>query len=907
MSAPQTVRHGLSIRARLVALSITLVGLTVGTNLILTNALRNTSLAAMQSDRLIRVIGAADDVRAAFADLRYWMTDLAVSQLMLSERNADEARQRLAGRLTVLRTYEPDVADTVGDEAAKFDIAAMRAVDAYTNDRRVIGNSLIAEARQHGLRVDTLLSGLDAQLAVREQQARDQVTNSTDTAKRVATGVVAVAVVLGILLTLLVLRSILGPLRRLVTAIEGVTSGDADVVLPPDRGDEMGAMIRATALLRESQRERRRLAAEAEAQRRLLADAIGSIHEGFALYDADDRLMVSNATYAALHEGLRDILHPGTSFEQVLREAVARRVVDPHGDPEAWIAMRLRRRRAQGGPLEMRFGDRWVRVTERRTHDGGTVAVYADITDIKQREVELDRARDAAEHADRIKSEFLANMSHELRTPLNAIIGYSQILQEDAEDEGNASAVSDLKKIESAGKHLLGLINDILDLSKIEAGKMDVFIEPIDIAALVEDVRLMVEPLAARNANTLSIALDAELRTMHSDHTKIKQSLLNLLSNACKFTREGRVTLTISRDAEPADVVLFAVSDSGVGMTEAQQAKLFEAFTQADSSTTRQYGGTGLGLVITRNFARMLGGDVTARSALGEGSTFTLSLPRTPLTVEPARDSEAEEPEAYPAGPPEARATVLLTDDEAASRRIIGAHLAREGYRVIYAQSGAEALELARRERPAAITLDIMMPQLDGWSVLQALKADAELASIPVVLISITADRSLGLALGAAAVLSKPVDRAELAAALREHCAVPDGMAVLIVEDDAAARQLSERTIERMGLRAAAVVNGQEALDWLEANAPPALILLDLLMPVMDGFAFLNHLRARPAWRDIPVLVLTAKTLSAEEREALAATTQRVVGKGGSAHLGLTEVLAETIARSEAPLATGRD
>jgi signal transduction histidine kinase/DNA-binding response OmpR family regulator len=892
----------LSIRARLVALSITLVAMTVGTNLFLSSALRDTSRAALQADRLIGVIGAANDVRAAFDDLRYWMTDLEVSMLTLSERNADQARRRLQSRLAVLRTYEPAVADTVGDEAAQFDAAAKRAVDAYTNDQRVIGNSLIAEARQHGIRVDTLLSGLDEQLGALEQQARDQVLDSTDRATRFSLGVVAAAVLLGILLTLLVLRSILVPLRRLVVAIEGATRGDADVVLPPDRGDEMGAMVRAMTLLRESQRERQRLAAEAEAQRLLLTDAIGSIQEGFALYDSADRLVVFNDTYVALHEGLRDILRAGTTFEQVLREAIARQVVVPDREPEAWIAMRLQRRRAQSGPVELQFGPRWVRVTEQRTHDGGTVAVYADITDIKRREAELDRARGAAEHADRVKSEFLANMSHELRTPLNAIIGYSQILQEDAEDEGNASAVADLKKIESAGKHLLGLINDILDLSKIEAGKMDVFIEPIDIAALVEDVRLMVQPLALRNANTLSVVLEPGIGTMESDQTKVKQSLLNLLSNACKFTKQGQVALTVTRDAARPEMVLFAVSDTGVGMTEAQQARLFEAFTQADSSTTRQYGGTGLGLVITRSFARMLGGDVSVRSAPGEGSTFTLFLPQVPPRAVPAET--AAETDDYPAGPPEAEAlaTVLLTDDEPASRRIIGEHLTREGYRVLYAGSGDEALEMARRERPDAITLDIMMPQPDGWSVLQALKADPELASIPVVLISMTADRGLGFALGAAAVLSKPVDRAELAAALRAHCAVPDGTAVLIVEDDAATRQLSERTIERMGLRAASAANGQQALDWLEANAPPGLILLDLLMPVMDGFAFLRHLRARAAWRDIPVLVLTAKTLTAEERETLSASTQRVVAKGESGHIGLTEVLSEAIGRPAASM-----
>jgi signal transduction histidine kinase/DNA-binding response OmpR family regulator len=898
---------GLSIRTRLVVLSITLVAITVGTNLFLSNALRNTSDAALQSDRLIRVIGATNDVRSAFGDLRYWMTDLAVSLLTLSERNADQARQRLQSRLTVLQAYEPEVAETVRAESRKFDDAAMRAVDAYTQDQRVIGNSLIAEARQHGLRVDTLLSALDAQLAVREQQARDQVVSSTATATHVSLAVVGAAVLIGILLTLLVLRSILVPLRRLVVAIEGVTRGDTDVALPADRADEMGAMIRAMTLFRESQRERQRLAADAEAQRQLLADAISSIQEGFALYDASDRLVVFNSTFVGLHEGLREILKPGVSFEQVLREAIARAIVVPDGEAEAWIAMRLRRRREGGGSLEVRFGPRWVRLNERPTYDGGTVAVYADISDIKQREADLERARGEAERANTVKSEFLANMSHELRTPLNAIIGYSEILQEDAQDEGNTAAVADLKRIEGAGKHLLGLINDILDLSKIEAGKMDVFIEPVDIAALSEDVRLMVEPLAARNANTLSVTLEPGIRAIHSDHTKLKQSLLNLLSNASKFTSNGRIDLTVRSDPERPRMVQFVVSDTGVGMTPAQQARLFQAFTQADSSTTRKYGGTGLGLVITRSFAQMLGGDVSVHSVAGEGSTFTLAVPQMPLTAIPAQDDPAPgtQPDTLPEGPAaEAQATVLIVHDEAESRRTIGAHLVKQGYRVVYAQSGADALDMARRERPDAIALDIMMPQQDGWSVLRDLKADADLMAIPVVLVSLTVDGSVGLALDAAAILSKPVDRAKLAAALRDHAASTARVSVLIVEDDAVTRELSERTIERLGLRAASVTNGQEALAWLDANAPPGLILLDLLMPVMDGFEFLRHLRARDAWRDIPVLVLTAKTLTAEEHKTLSMATQRLVSKGDSPDHGLAEVLRGPLGRPDAHHAT---
>src|SRR4051794_11168521 len=516
----------LSIRLRLVLLSITLVSMMVGTNVYLGRALDRASDAALRSDRLVTLIEAVNQVRTAFADLRYWTTDLAVSLLTLSETNADAARRRLQDRLDILAQSEPETAAMVRAETRQFDEVAGKAVDAYTQDQRVIGNSLIAQARQHGVRVDALLNDLGPRLDARAHAARDLVLTSAATAYTVTLTVVAVAVIIGVLLTLLVLRSILVPLQRVIRAIEGVSRGDMDVPLPPPSDDEMGAVTRAMALFRESQSERQRLAAEAEARRRTLADAISNIQEGFALYDAEDRLVLHNATFAAIHRQLEDFAIPGAAFEQFYRAAIARGLLAPEGgDLEARVAARLRHRRSGSGSLEMRVGDRWLRVTERGTHDGGIVAIYADITDIKHREVELERARAEAEQANRVKSEFLANMSHELRTPLNAIIGYSQILQEDAEDEGNASAIADLKKIEMAGNHLLGLINDILDLSKIEAGKMEVFIEPVDIPALAQDIRLMVEPLTAKNRNTLSIACAPGLPTMQCDATKLKQCL----------------------------------------------------------------------------------------------------------------------------------------------------------------------------------------------------------------------------------------------------------------------------------------------------------------------------------------------------------------------------------------------
>ena len=679
------------------------------------------------------------------------------------------------------------------------------------------------------------------------------------------------------------------PLHHIAGLVDDVTRGNAAITLPDASGDGIGSIVRAMKVLQQAQREREALAAENARQWRIRADAIGLFPIGFALFDAQDRLLIRNPTFASLHSSVEDAIQPGITFEQVLRGAIEHDLIDLDGlETEAWLAQRLARRATSDRAFEMRLGASIVSVVERRTKDNVTVEVFTDVTAVKRREADLERARAEAEQANRVKSEFLANMSHELRTPLNAIIGYSQILREDAMDDGEASVAADLGKIEGAGKHLLALINDVLDLSKIEAGRMELYLEPVGLRSLADEVRLMIEPLAAVNGNALVIECPADAGSIESDQTKLKQSLLNLLSNACKFTRDGRVELAIER--EPGRVT-FRVRDTGIGIAQAHQAGLFEAFHQADSSTTREYGGTGLGLAITRSFVRMLGGEVSVQSELGKGSEFTLVLPDTPpRAAGNANEPELDQPPMGPAAD-EALSKVLVIDDELASRRIIGAHLARERYHVIYANSGAEGLEVARREQPDAITLDIMMPQLDGWAVLRSLKADPALVAIPVVLVSLAADRRLGLALGAAAVLTKPVDRVQLASALRAVNAGLGGGPVLVVEDDLAVQALTARTIERVGLRAVIAVNGQEALDWLERNPAPSLILLDLLMPVMDGFEFLRCVRERPEWCRIPVIVLTAKTLTQAEHSMLAEAALQVVTKSSSSQFGLAQVV----------------
>ena len=468
----------------------------------------------------------------------------------------------------------------------------------------------------------------------------------------------------------------------------------------------------------------------------------------------------------------------------------------------------------------------------------------------------------ASEH----KSAFLASMSHELRTPLNAIIGYSEMLYEAAQDEGQEEFLPDLAKIRDAGRHLLGLINDILDLSKIEAGKMDLYLEEVDLAGLLDEVRAIVEPLMAANANRLEIVCPAAVGMFYTDRTKLKQSLLNLLSNAGKFTHDGRVKLEV----RPAlTEISFIVSDTGIGMTEEQQGRLFQAFSQADASTTRQYGGTGLGLAISRHFCEMLGGSIAVESAPGRGSTFTITLSD--------RGRAAPAAAAIPQGAEHA-ALVMVVDDDPNARDLLASTVRREGYRVIKATDGEAALALAREWHPDVITLDVLMPRMDGWAVLTAIKSDPELAEIPVVIVTVLADRGIAVSLGAAEFLTKPVDRARLAATIRQN--VHGTGVVLVVDDEPESRRLARRHLEKLGWEVDEAEEGTDALHWLSQNPRPAMILLDLLMPGMNGFAFLEEIAKHAEWRLIPVVILTAMPLGAAERELLAGRTREVIAKG---------------------------
>ena len=519
--------------------------------------------------------------------------------------------------------------------------------------------------------------------------------------------------------------------------------------------------------------------------------------------------------------------------------------------------------------------------------------VLARTKELQQTNEQLIAAKEKAEEASRAKSEFLANMSHELRTPLNAIIGYSEMLQEIATDETQEEFTPDLKKIQSAGKHLLGLINDILDLSKIEAGKMQLYVERFKVRPVIDEVTNTLQPLIEKNNNRLELDCDKDLGEIAADQTKTRQILFNLLSNACKFTKEGKIRLEARRrKGEDGEWMQFQVQDTGIGMSLEEIAKLFKPFTQADPSTTRKYGGTGLGLAISRRFCQMMGGDLRVESQPGRGSTFTLELPTQATTGIDGRPAKAKpgvglwmtssdkpeqdnEPREMSLGAPQ----VLVIDDDPSVQELVRRLLAKEGIKALEALDGEEGLRLAREKHPMAIILDVIMPAMDGWTVLAALKEDKELAEIPVVVQTIVDDRNKGFSLGASDYLVKPIKPEQLTTVLhrwRGECRHGD---VLLVEDDPMTREMMRRILERTGWFVREAENGRVALEQV-AQQTPELILLDLVMPEMDGLEFLRHLRSQEVGRTIPVVVVTGRELSDEERQQLNGSVEKILGKG---------------------------
>ncbi len=691
----------------------------------------------------------------------------------------------------------------------------------------------------------------------------------------IRTLVVALLSVLGMIaLALMVSRRVTEPVRRLTGVAAEVANENyervEELAVVAAHPDELGQLARGfqTMVHEVSTRENRLKRAEEELLRREMyfRSLIENTSDVVAIFDAASVVKYASPSVESVL-GLKpaDFIGRGgfstllAEDREAARSAFAAAVAEPSGSARV--------------ELRAEHADRSVRILEVTMHNlldnpavAGVVVNLRDATERKMAQT-LATEKETAEAASKAKSAFLANMSHELRTPLNAIIGYSEMLIEEAAALGVEDLTPDLEKIQSAGKHLLELINAVLDISKIEAGKMELFLESFEVERMTRDVAAIIQPLAQKNENDLKIEFDGAPGTMYADLTKVRQTLFNLLSNACKFTKQGIVTLSASRKDE---WMLFRVTDTGIGMTQEQTAKLFQSFSQANASIARKFGGTGLGLAISQKFCQMMGGDVWVESEPGKGTTFFIKLP---ARVEQAKPVPAAAPVAEPAPAPKLP-TVLVIDDDANVHDLVSRFLSREGFRVIAASGGEEGIKLARREKPNVITLDALMPRMDGWATLKLLKADPQVGGVPVLMMTIMEDRNLAFSLGAAGYLIKPIDRERLVATVSTLSRARG--AVLVMDSQAAARQATEQAFRAAGWQIHEGSDKAPAAMVLELNGAPP--------PSPPPWQ-------RPGWESVFVLIYSARELTEPERAALRSDRVRIVSAADCPRDGLPREL----------------
>ena len=627
-----------SIPSRLVLLSAVLLGVLVASNLYLGLRLSQGAVVHAKDAALATNLNTAVNASRVFGDLKYWLLELGVSERPRSEENALRSRDRLLGIFDELERVDAEAVAVLRLETGSLMDTTSIAIEAYNDGQPDTGDEFLAKGLAHILVVDRRLSDLVQGAQHEVSSARNAALANARQAVTLSWLVTTLASLLGAALTLWVVRSITVPLGSLVSAMRAITGGALGTEVPRPGNDEIGAMTRTLGLFRDSLVERNRLVEELESANRAKGRALeeqhavlDAIHDGILFVDAELRVRLANRAYREMWGVPEGVSESAPTLVEVMEYNRSYNAYELDGELwESYVARRIERvREGNVAPEELRRADGKILQYECQVlPDDARMISYFDMTQIKLAEQSLREAKEQAEAATRTKSQFLANMSHELRTPLNAVIGMAEMLREEADEVHQESFLEPLGRIIVASKHLSKLINEVLDLSKIEAGRLELQLEEFEVGPMLEEAVITAQPLAERNQNRLDIGLDGDLGFMRSDITRVRQILLNLLSNACKFTHQGEVRLEARREmAEDMEWLEITVSDTGIGVNESDIDRLFEEFTQADSSTTRKYGGSGLGLAISRRLCHLLGGDIGARNRTGAGATFTVALP----------------------------------------------------------------------------------------------------------------------------------------------------------------------------------------------------------------------------------------------------------------------------------------
>jgi signal transduction histidine kinase/CheY-like chemotaxis protein len=859
---------------------------------------------------LDRAESTPEDPLAALKRLNAALEDLTpLEQIQQEAANAFEAlvRASSAGAQVALDMIQPQVERSIrriDDLVSGLDPDVSLALIVPLSRLRAgaIGNSSIISARQ--VELEATLEGqeriaensiLSAQLskavdalAIEAKRGIAATTAETQSVQNLGRlglfTVVALSLICSALIGwLYVGRNIVARLTALSDRMLTLAAGDLKSQLPSGGTDEIGRMAAALRVFRATamEVEETNLREIREARARL-TEAIETISEGFSLYDAEDKLIVCNNRYRELFASYADVMLPGTSFEAILRTAIERGLIkDAEPDREAWIAERVARHRAASGThIQRRSDRRWIQVNERRTTNGGVVAIYADITELKRHEAELAAARDAADEANRSKSSFLATMSHEIRTPMNAVIGMSGLLLDSALNDEQREYASTIRDSSEA---LLTIINDILDFSKIEAGRMDIEAQTFDLRDCVESALDLVGSHAAEKHLDIAYVFEGEVpAAIQGDVTRLRQILLNLLSNAVKFTDDGEVVLSV---ASKDDLLEFAVRDTGIGLDEHDKSRLFKSFSQADFSTSRKYGGTGLGLAISKKLAELMGGVMWVESAgPGHGSTFRFTIRGPPADLPQGTRCNFIGAHSALQGK-----RILVVDDNATNRWILALQATKWGMVAQDTEAPEEALQMLKREPFDAAILDMHMPGMDGASLATRIREAGH--TLPLVLFCSPSHKEVREGLFAAR-LAKPLRQSQLLDTLvtlllpdaaPRHVAAPANpridaematrhpLRILLAEDNAVNQKLALRLLQQMGYRADLASNGLEAIECV-ARQPYDVVLMDVQMPETDGLEASRRITASwPANQRPRIVAMTANAMQGDREMCLAA------------------------------------